>query len=112
MTAVYRMSQGRWTAEQAFKERTQDNFGADCLHPEFKKFVYDYPVSLAAMGIAPTLHGGRQEPELAVSRPPGGLPEATAIPPRGFRKFVADSRLNRWYKLGRLAVVRHSAALT
>src|SRR5687767_15072994 len=40
MTAVYRMSQDGWTAAQAFKEMKQFKFGADYLHPEFKRFVY------------------------------------------------------------------------
>lgn len=42
MTAVYRMTQDAWTPEQAFGEMKQFKFGADFLHPEFKKFVYGY----------------------------------------------------------------------
>jgi len=42
MTAVYRMTAHGWTADRAFKEMKQYNFGADFLHPEFKKFVYGY----------------------------------------------------------------------
>ena len=42
MTAVYRMTQERWTAEQAFREMKQYKFGPDFLHPEFKRFVYGY----------------------------------------------------------------------
>jgi tyrosine-protein phosphatase SIW14 len=42
MTASYRMSHEGWTADQAFKEMKQYNFGADFLHPEFKSFVYSY----------------------------------------------------------------------
>src|SRR5205814_4161784 len=42
MTAVYRMTQDGWTADQAFKEMKQYKFGADFLHPEFKDFVYSY----------------------------------------------------------------------
>lgn len=42
MTAVYRMTQDRWTADQAFKEMKQYKFGANFLHPEFKRFVYNY----------------------------------------------------------------------
>ena len=49
MTAVYRMTQHAWTAEQAFKEMKQFKFGADFLHPEFKKFVYGYRVSTPAV---------------------------------------------------------------
>lgn len=42
MTAVYRMNQDGWTADQAFREMKQYKFGADFLHPEFKDFVYSY----------------------------------------------------------------------
>ena len=42
MTAVYRMTSDGWTSAQAFNEMKQYNFGADLLHPEFKRFVYTY----------------------------------------------------------------------
>lgn len=42
MTAVYRMIHDGWTADQAFKEMKDYKFGADFLHPEFKRFVYGY----------------------------------------------------------------------
>lgn len=42
MTAVYRMTEDGWNADQAFKEMKQYKFGADFLHPEFKSFVYHY----------------------------------------------------------------------
>ena len=42
MTAVYRMTQHSWTADEAFKEMKQFKFGSDFLHPEFKRFVYGY----------------------------------------------------------------------
>ncbi len=42
MTAVYRMTQDGWTADKAFQEMKQYRFGADFLHPEFKRFVYAY----------------------------------------------------------------------
>ena len=42
MTAVYRMTGDGWTSDQAFKEMKKYDFGADFLHPEFKKFVYAY----------------------------------------------------------------------
>ena len=48
MTAVYRMTQDSWTSEQAFNEMKQFKFGAAMLHPEFKKFVYDYRVPASA----------------------------------------------------------------
>ncbi len=41
MTAAYRITHG-WSADQAFKEMKQYKFGADFLHPEFKRFVYSY----------------------------------------------------------------------
>jgi tyrosine-protein phosphatase SIW14 len=47
MTAAYRITQDGWTADQAFKEMKQYKFGADFLHPEFKKFVYGYSPQLA-----------------------------------------------------------------
>jgi tyrosine-protein phosphatase SIW14 len=47
MTAVYRMTQDAWTSDQAFNEMKQFKFGAAMLHPEFKKFVYDYRVPAA-----------------------------------------------------------------
>jgi protein tyrosine/serine phosphatase len=42
MTAAYRMTHDKWAPEQAFKEMKQFKFGADFLHPEFKRFVYAY----------------------------------------------------------------------
>jgi len=42
MTAVYRMTHDRWTADRAFKEMKEYKFGADFLHPVFKEFVYAY----------------------------------------------------------------------
>jgi protein tyrosine/serine phosphatase len=47
MTAAYRMTHDGWKAEQAFTEMKQYGFGADFLHPEFKKFVYAYNVEPA-----------------------------------------------------------------
>ena len=42
MTAVYRMTEDGWSADQAFQEMKQFKFGADFMHPEFKSFVYHY----------------------------------------------------------------------
>jgi tyrosine-protein phosphatase SIW14 len=58
MTAVYRMTEDGWTADQAFAEMKRYNFGADYLHPEFKRFVYAYvagtmPVRTAVAATAP-----------------------------------------------------------
>jgi protein tyrosine/serine phosphatase len=57
MTAAYRMSGDGWTADQAFKEMKQYQFGADFLHSEFKAFVYGYHpdvVHAAASGATAT----------------------------------------------------------
>jgi protein tyrosine/serine phosphatase len=48
MTAVYRMTRDGLSGEQAFKEMKQFKYGPDFLHPEFKKFVYDYRVPKTA----------------------------------------------------------------
>jgi tyrosine-protein phosphatase SIW14 len=45
MTAAYRMSYDGWTPDKAFAEMKKYDFGADFLHPEFKKYVYGYDVS-------------------------------------------------------------------
>jgi protein tyrosine/serine phosphatase len=42
MTAVYRMTNDGWTADQAFEEMKDYRFGWDFLHPEFKRFVYSF----------------------------------------------------------------------
>src|SRR4029079_11201296 len=42
MTAVYRMANDNWSADQAFKEMKSYKFGADFLHSEFKRFVYGF----------------------------------------------------------------------
>jgi protein tyrosine/serine phosphatase len=42
MTAVYRMTDEAWTPDQAFAEMKKYQFGMDFLHPEFKKFVYEF----------------------------------------------------------------------
>lgn len=52
MTAVYRMSNDGWTADQAFAEMKHYKFGADILHPEFKRFVYAYHADSAHMVVA------------------------------------------------------------
>jgi tyrosine-protein phosphatase SIW14 len=53
MTAIYRMTHDAWTSEKAFKEMKQYKFGADFLHPEFKKFVYAYRTEPAGPASAP-----------------------------------------------------------
>jgi protein tyrosine/serine phosphatase len=52
MTAVYRMTRDGWTADQAFKEMKAYKFGADFLHPEFKRFVYAYHATPALVAKA------------------------------------------------------------
>ena len=47
MTAVYRMEQDGWTADRAFGEMKRYRFGADFLHPEFKRYVYSYGARMA-----------------------------------------------------------------
>lgn len=47
MTAAYRMTHDGWNADQAFKEMKQFKFGSDFLHPEFKRFVYDFATATA-----------------------------------------------------------------
>jgi tyrosine-protein phosphatase SIW14 len=42
MTAIYRMTIDGWSAREAFAEMKRYNFGADGLHPEFKKLVFEY----------------------------------------------------------------------
>jgi tyrosine-protein phosphatase SIW14 len=63
MTAVYRMTQNRWTAAQAFGEMKRYKFGPDFLHPEFKAFVYRYGTELlrsvtAPLSATPSKNGG------------------------------------------------------
>jgi len=55
MTAIYRMTQNAWTADQAFDEMKDFKFGADFLHPEFKRFVYGYRAPASAAPTAPWL---------------------------------------------------------
>ena len=53
MTAAYRMNEDGWTADRAFSEMKQYKFGADFLHPEFKKFVYAYHAESAKPAASP-----------------------------------------------------------
>jgi tyrosine-protein phosphatase SIW14 len=47
MTAVYRMTQDGWTADRAYQEMKDYDFGPSLFHPEFKSFVFDYHEMLA-----------------------------------------------------------------
>jgi protein tyrosine/serine phosphatase len=49
MTAVYRMTRDGLSGEQAFKEMKQFKFGPDFLHPEFKRFVYEFDAKRASV---------------------------------------------------------------
>ena len=53
MTAVYRMTQDRWDAEQAFTEMKRYKYGPDFLHPEFKRFVYAFTPAAIAGTVTP-----------------------------------------------------------
>jgi protein tyrosine/serine phosphatase len=48
MTAIYRMTKDQWDGNRAFKEMKQYKYGADFLHPEFKRFVYAYKPEVTA----------------------------------------------------------------
>ena len=64
MTAIYRINDQGWNSDQAFKEMKQYRFGADYLHPEFKKFVFGYRAvtpatatpTVLATTIVPSVH--------------------------------------------------------
>jgi len=62
MTAIFRMNGEGWTSDKAFKEMKQYRFGADYLHPEFKKFVLGYrpaaPAEATAAVVATTIVAG------------------------------------------------------
>jgi tyrosine-protein phosphatase SIW14 len=52
MTAIYRMTHDGWTPDRAFKEMKAYKFGADFLHPEFKRFVYAYRPNPSLVAVA------------------------------------------------------------
>lgn len=55
MTAVYRMTHDGISGDAAFREMKQFGYGADFLHPEFKKFVYAYHPN-TAVAVATAQH--------------------------------------------------------
>ena len=59
MTAIYRMVDDKWPPQQAFKEMKSYKFGADFLHPEFKKFVLAFKGPLLGVPVLPGLAEGR-----------------------------------------------------
>ena len=70
MTAVYRMTNDRWTADQAFAEMKKYRYGADFLHPEFKQFVYGYQPEVRALEVAAvSVTGGTAVAVAAVATP-------------------------------------------
>ena len=53
MTAIYRMLEEKWAPSRAFQEMKSYRFGADFLHPEFKKFVLAFTPALAGAAASP-----------------------------------------------------------
>ena len=59
MTAIYRMTQESWAPARAFQEMKNYKFGADFLHPEFKKFVLAFKPSMFGVPVLPSVPEGR-----------------------------------------------------
>ncbi len=59
MTAIYRMIEDGWTADRAFQEMKSYKFGADFLHPEFKKFVLAFKPGRFAVPALPAVGADR-----------------------------------------------------
>jgi uncharacterized protein (TIGR01244 family) len=55
MTAIYRMTSEKWAPAQAFKEMKSYKYGADFLHPEFKKFVLAFRPALSGVPVLPVI---------------------------------------------------------
>ena len=64
MTAIYRMTQDHWTADQAYQEMKQYRFEGFPGHPELKDFVYHY---IPAPSAIPTPVPPTQTPVLATT---------------------------------------------
>jgi tyrosine-protein phosphatase SIW14 len=58
MTAIYRMTQESWTGNRAFDEMKTYKYGADFLHPEFKKFVLAFKPALFGVPVLPAVPEG------------------------------------------------------
>ena len=54
MTAIYRMTKHKWTADQAYKEMQKYEFGLAVFHSKLKRFVYDYYRELTRSSITPS----------------------------------------------------------
>lgn len=52
MTAAYRMAFEGWKADRAYDEMKRYDFGPSFLHPEFKRYVYNFDASRAPMPAA------------------------------------------------------------
>jgi protein tyrosine/serine phosphatase len=59
MTAIYRMTQESWAPDRAFQEMKTYKFGADFLHPEFKKFVLAFKPSMFGVPVLPIVPAGK-----------------------------------------------------
>ena len=59
MTAIYRMTQESWAPNRAFQEMKSYKFGADFLHPEFKKFVLAFKPSMFGVPVLPSVPAGK-----------------------------------------------------
>ena len=57
MTAVYRMTKDGISGAEAFNEMKRFNYGPDFLHPEFKKFVYEFDPKKTAVAAAANTSG-------------------------------------------------------
>jgi protein tyrosine/serine phosphatase len=58
MTAIYRMTQENWTPDRAFQEMKSYKYGADFLHPEFKRFVLAFKPSMFGVPVPPVVPEG------------------------------------------------------
>ena len=56
MTAVYRMTKDGISGAEAFTEMKRFNYGPDFLHPEFKKFVYQFDAKKTAVAVTSSSH--------------------------------------------------------
>lgn len=56
MTAVYRMNKDGISGAEAFAEMKRFKYGPDFLHPEFKKFVYEFDPKKTAVAAAAGTH--------------------------------------------------------
>jgi protein tyrosine/serine phosphatase len=57
MTAIYRMTKHRWTADQAYKEMQKYKFGLSIFHIKLRNYIYDYYRKLT--GASKTLSPGQ-----------------------------------------------------